>query len=296
MSATSARRRAALVTEFDALLVDLDGTLVLAGQPIEHAAEVMTRAREAGARPVVVTNNASRHPATVAAHLADLGMPFDAADVVSSPLAAATLLAASLPTGAPVLILGADALADAIADAGLTPVRSADDEPVAVVQGYSPDIGWRDLAEACIAIRAGAQWVATNSDTTLPTDRGLLPGNGALIQALVAATDQHPTVAGKPERPLLDAAVQRCGATRPLVVGDRLTTDIAAAVAAGIPSLMVLTGVSTIDDVLRLAPQDRPDHIGTDLRGLVDPDRCVTVADYDDDPALRAALRTLPPR
>ena len=112
------------------------------------------------------------------------------------------------------------------------PVRLATDAPVAVVQGHSPDTGWRDLAEACIALRAGVDWVASNTDSTLPTDRGLLPGNGAMVQALIAATGLTPRVAGKPNRPLLDEAVRRSGASSPLVVGDRLDTDIEAAVLA----------------------------------------------------------------
>ena len=261
---------AVLADRYDALLLDLDGTIVLAGQPIPHAAEVLRRLRDGGPRSMVVTNNASRSPEAVAGHLAELGIDIDPADVIGSPLAAAGMLAKTHRRGDAVLVVGAQALADAVAAAGLRPVRRADNRPVAVVQGYDPDTSWRDLAEACIALRTGADWVATNTDVTLPTDRGLLPGNGAMVQALVTATGAHPRVAGKPARPLLDLAVERAGVARPLVVGDRLETDIAAAVAAGMPSLMVLTGVSTPADLLAAPVDRRPTAVAVDLRGLVD--------------------------
>ena len=174
--------------------------------------------------------------------------------MLTSPQAAAVMLADRHPAGAKVLVIGAPWLEESVRQAGLEPVRLAEDNPVAVVQGHSPDTGWRNLAEGCIALRAGADWVACNVDTTLPTDRGMLPGNGSMVAALVAATGLHPRVAGKPERPLLDAAVRLVGSSRPLVVGDRLDTDIACAVGASTPSLMVLTGVSTATDLLAADP------------------------------------------
>lgn len=269
--------RLPLARQHDVLLVDLDGTLVLAGRPIDHAATSLARIREWGTRVLVVTNNASRSPTSVAARLSGVGIPFTADDVVSSPLAAARMLARSHRPGDRVLVVGTDALADAISEAGLVPVRSADDRPVAVVQGHNPDTGWRDLAEACVALRAGADWVATNTDSTLPTDRGLMPGNGAMVQALIAATERKPRVAGKPDRPLLDVAVDRAGAVHPLVVGDRLDTDIAAAVAAGMPSLLVLSGVSSAADLLAAPERMRPTSVALDLRGLLDPAACAAL-------------------
>ena len=269
-AATGQAEAAALADRHDALLVDLDGTLILAGHPIPDAAASLKAAAARGARTVIVTNNASRSPAEVAESLSDMGFALTAADVVSSPQAAAAMLAVTHPRGSRVLVVGTQALCDAIADVGLVPVRAANDDPVAVVQGHSPDTGWRNLAEACVAIRGGADWVATNADTTLPTDRGLLPGNGSMVAALVAATGLHPRVAGKPARPLLDAASQRAGATTPLVVGDRLDTDIAAAVAAEMPSLFVLTGVSTPRDLVAADPDRRPTWVSADLRGLLD--------------------------
>lgn len=267
----------ALADQSDVLLLDLDGTVYLGGQVIPHVADVLVDAAGRGARPMFVTNNASRPPAEVADALNGMGVTAAAADVLTSPEAAATMLAATHPAGSRVLVVGAKALSDAVAAVGLQPVQLATDDPVAVVQGHSPDTGWRNLAEACIALRAGADWVASNTDTTLPTDRGLLPGNGAMVHALMAATGLTPRVAGKPNRPLLDEAVRRVGATRPLVVGDRLDTDIEAAVLADMPSLLVLTGVSTAADVLAAPAARRPTHIAFDLRGLVDESRLATV-------------------
>ena len=266
-----------LADSSDALLLDLDGTIYLGGQVIPHVEPVLVEAAKRGARPMFVTNNASRPPAEVAEALNGMGVAADPADVLTSPEAAASMLADSHPAGAAVLIVGAKALSDAVAAVGLRPVRLAVDDPVAVVQGHSPDTGWRDLAEACIAIRSGVDWVASNTDTTLPTDRGLLPGNGAMVHALMAATGLSPRVAGKPNRPLLDEAVRRSGSRTPLVVGDRLDTDIEAGVLADMPSLMVLTGVSTAADLLAAPPARRPTYVSFDLRGLIDEDRVARI-------------------
>jgi hypothetical protein len=174
-------------------------------------------------------------------------------------------------------VIGAPWLIESVKLAGLEPVGLATDEPVAVVQGHSPDTGWRQLAEACIALRTGADWVACNVDSTLPTDRGLLPGNGAMVAALIAATGLQPRVAGKPARPMLDAAVRLVDAKRPLVVGDRLDTDIACAVAANAPSLLVFTGVSTPTHLLAAVPEERPTYLAFDMRGLVEEDHAVRI-------------------
>lgn len=266
-----------LAESHDALLLDLDGTVYLGGQPIDHVAPALVRAGQQGARSVFVTNNASRPPAEVAAALTAMGVTAQPDDVLTSPQAAAVMLADRHPAGTKVLVIGAPWLSESVTLAGLLPVRLAADEPAAVVQGHSPETGWRELAEACIALRAGADWVACNVDSTLPTDRGLLPGNGSMVAALVAATGLRPRVAGKPERPLLDAAIRLVDSATPLVVGDRLDTDIACAVAAGVPSLLVFSGVSTTADLLAAVPEQRPTHLSFDMRGLVDEDRSVRI-------------------
>lgn len=250
---------------YDVLLLDLDGTVYQGPEEIPGAKEALAKC---SARQFFVTNNASRGPETVAKHLSELGMPATADMVVTSAQAAARLVAAHVPEGAKVLIVGAEALATEVELAGLAPVRSFEDGPVAVVQGFSPDIGWRDLAEGALAIRGGALWVASNVDSTLPSERGLLPGNGSLVASLRTATGQDPLVAGKPASPIMDDACRLSGARKPLVVGDRLDTDIAGANAAGLDSLLVLTGVSGALDVLLAEPALRPTYIARDLDGL----------------------------
>lgn len=269
---------AGICSQYDALLLDLDGTVYLGHLPIEHVADALAIASASGARPIYVTNNASRPPALVAEQLRAMGLTLSSDDVLTSPQAAAVMLTDRHPSGSPVLVVGADYLADEVAAAGLIPVREAAANPVAVVQGHSPETGWAMLAEACVAIRAGADWVAANIDSTLPTDRGLLPGNGAMVAALVTATGRTPRVAGKPATPMIEAAIKRTGSKSPLVVGDRLDTDIEAAVNAGVDSLLIFTGVSTPTDLLTAPPGQRPTYLAFDMRGLVDSGRSVSVA------------------
>ncbi|MCZ8380866.1 HAD-IIA family hydrolase [Mycobacterium sp. CPCC 205372] len=254
-----------IAAQHDCLLLDLDGTVFRGHEPTTGAVDTLAALE---ARVLYVTNNASRAPGDVAAHLTELGFRATADDVVTSAQSAARLLADQLPPEAKVLIVGTEALADEVAGRGLRPVRRADDEPVAVVQGHNPQTGWSDLAEAALAIRAGALWVAANVDLTLPSERGLLPGNGSMVAALRAATAREPQVAGKPQPTLFSDALSRGSYATPLTVGDRLDTDIAGANAAELPSLLVLSGVSTADDTLRAPADLRPRFIGADLRSL----------------------------
>ncbi|WP_415977309.1 HAD-IIA family hydrolase [Rhodococcus sp. 077-4] len=246
----------------DVLLLDLDGTVYAGKDPIPGAVEALSGGSE---KQYFVTNNASRAPEDVAEHLRSLGFDTTAEFVVTSSEAAARVLAERLDPGARVLVVGTDALAKEITKVGLKPVRSADDDPVAVVQGHSVDTGWRMLAEAVLAIRAGALWVATNIDATLPTERGLVLGNGSMVAAVRNATDIEPIVAGKPASPIMHDAIERSGAHSALVVGDRLDTDIAGANETDLPSLLVLTGVSTAAELLHAPRHLRPTHIGPDL-------------------------------
>jgi glycerol 3-phosphatase-2 len=254
--------------DYDAVLMDLDGTVFRGAEPVPEAPDVINELRQAGHAVQFVTNNAARAPEDVAAQLTTLGLRTSPEEVITSGQAAASLLADQLPPSAAVLVVGTDALASALCSVGLQPVTQASERPVAVVQGHSPQTGWARLAEACLAIRGGAMWVACNVDRTLPTERGLLPGNGAMVAALRTATDQEPIVAGKPGRALLDTAIERTDAQRPLVIGDRLDTDIAGARAAGLDSLLVLSGVDNASALLAAPPEQRPSHLGADLRVL----------------------------
>lgn len=254
-----------LVQEHDCLLLDLDGTVFRGHEPTTGAVETLATVR---ARTLYVTNNASRGPAEVAQHLHAMGFSAKPDDVVTSAQSAANLLAAQLRPGAVVLVVGTEALAAEVRRVGLKPVRQWTDGPVAVVQGHSPQTGWPDLAEAALAIHSGALWVAANVDLTLPSERGLLPGNGSMVAALRAATGREPQVAGKPQPTLVKDALARGTFSSPLVVGDRLDTDIAGANAAGLPSLLVLSGVSTAGDMVRAAACERPNYVAADLRSL----------------------------
>jgi glycerol 3-phosphatase-2 len=254
-----------LAQDHDCLLLDLDGTVFRGHEPTPGAVDTLAVVRS---RTLFVTNNASRGPAEVAKHLSAMGFTAKPDDIVTSAQTAARLLQEQLQPGAAVLIVGTDSLAAEVRKAGLKPVRQWSDGPVAVVQGHSPQTGWPDLAEAALAIRGGALWVAANVDKTLPSERGLLPGNGAMVAALRAATDSKPLVAGKPEPTLLTDALARGKFRAPLVVGDRLDTDIAGANAAGLPSLLVLCGVSTAAETVRAAVGQRPNYIAEDLRSL----------------------------
>ncbi|MBB1160242.1 HAD-IIA family hydrolase [Amycolatopsis dendrobii] len=256
---------------YDALLFDLDGTVYHGPQVIEGAAETVAAVREQGTAVRFVTNNASKAPSAVAEHLRDLGISADTEEVHTSAQAAAGLLRDRLAAGSKVLIVGTASLGDQISAAELEPVRTAGDDVSAVVQGHSPETGWADLAEASIVIRAGGLWVATNTDTTLPTERGLMPGNGSMVGALRIATGAEPVVAGKPQPLLFETAARSAEAKRPLVVGDRLDTDIAGAVAAGLDSLCVLTGIATPATLLTAIPAERPTHLGADLAALARP-------------------------
>ena len=256
-----------LAQEHDCLLLDLDGTVFRGQEPTTGAVETLAAVTS---RTLYVTNNASRSSDEVAQHLRAMGFAAAADDVVTSAQSAAHLLADRLPAGAPVLIVGTESLAAEIENVGLKPVRQWSDDPVAVAQGHSPETAWPDLAEAALAIRGNAFWVAANVDRTLPSERGLLPGNGSMVAALQAATDREPTVAGKPQPTLLTDALSRGDFRNPLVVGDRLDTDIAGANAAGVPSLLVLSGVSTASEAVRAVVGERPNYIAADLRSLYD--------------------------
>ncbi len=258
-----------LVAAHDAVLLDLDGVVYVGDQAVEGAVRAVAAVRQQGRVVAFVTNNAARSPDVVARHLNELGVAASADDVVTSAQAAAALLRSTLPEGARVLAVGAEGLWAALRAVGLRPVAAVADEPVAVVQGFSPDTTWHTLLEACVAVRSGLPWVATNLDATLPTPRGAAPGNGAFVEVVRRTTGVEPQVAGKPFRPLMEEAVSRTGAQRALVVGDRLDTDLAGARAAGLPGLLVLTGVSGTTDLLTAPPALRPDHLAADLGGLL---------------------------
>ncbi|MCT2548251.1 HAD hydrolase-like protein [Streptomyces atratus] len=260
----------ALNEAYDTALLDLDGVVYAGGHAIVHAVDSLGEARDGGMHLAYVTNNALRTPAAVAAHLTELGVPAEPADVITSAQAVARLMADQLPAGARVLVVGGEGLRVALRERGLVPVESADDEPVAVAQGYGgPDMAWGRFAEAAYAIARGVPWFASNTDLTIPSARGIAPGNGAAVEVVRIATGAEPQVAGKPLPPMHRETVLRTGAERPLVVGDRLDTDIEGAFNGGVDSLLVLTGVTDAAQLVAAPPEHRPTYVDADLRGLL---------------------------
>lgn len=261
-----------LVSRYDAVVCDLDGVVYRGPTAVPHAVEVLSTLDV----PVVyATNNASRPPEDVAEHLRALGLVCEPTAVATSSQAAAWLLSERVEPGSAVLAVGGPGVAAALAEAGLAPVAAADGAVtsglVAVLQGYGAGVTAADLAEAAYAVQRGATWVATNTDATLPTDRGVAPGNGALVGAVERAVGRPPDiVAGKPAPPLYLMCADRLGADprRVLAVGDRLDTDIEGAVAAGMDSLLVLTGVDDLGACLAAPAHRRPTHVAPDLRAL----------------------------
>ncbi|MEI5585376.1 MULTISPECIES: HAD-IIA family hydrolase [unclassified Agromyces] len=280
MSPVFGRRReaAAPLDGVDAVFADLDGVVYAGPHAIPYAVESLNRVAES--LPVgYITNNASRTDVQVATHLASLGLRATADAVVTSPQAAMRLLASSVPPGSLVLVVGGDGIVAELERGGYRVTRSADDGPDAVMQGFHPDVGWRQLAEATFALNAhggpgepgGIPWIATNMDWTIPVERGVAPGNGTLVSAVHTAAGRFPEVAGKPETPIFDVARDRFGATNPLMIGDRLDTDIRGANRAGIASAVVLTGIDRAKQVLAADAASRPDFILGDLRELHEP-------------------------
>ncbi len=245
---------------YDLAMLDLDGVVYVGADAVPGAPDHVAAARRAGMRVAFITNNAARPPSEVAEHLRELGVEADTDDVVTSAQAAARVLSDRLGEGAPVAVLGAGGLTEAVTAAGLVAVGVRDDAR-AVVTGYGPDVPWRDIMRAAVRIRDGLWWVASNTDMTIPTAFGVAPGHGVQVEMLRRFTGVDPEVAGKPARPLLDETVRRCGGRRPLMVGDRLDTDIEGAHTADVDSLLVMTGVTGLAELVAAAPEARPTYV-----------------------------------
>ncbi|QCC78680.1 HAD-IIA family hydrolase [Nocardioides daphniae] len=253
-------------------MLDLDGVVYISGAAVPGVPEALGRLRDERVHVAFVTNNASRTARTVADHLTELGVPASEHDVVTSAQAAAGLLLDRHGAGARLLTMGADGLVGALKDVGLVPVLDpADPDVVGVVTGYGPDVVWKDLMKVAVRIRDGLPWVATNTDLTIPTAFGVAPGHGAQVEMLERFAEQTPLVAGKPARPLLDETVKRVGGEHPLMVGDRLDTDIEGGANAGVDTLLVLTGVSGLSEVVAAGVHERPSYIARTLEGLFTP-------------------------
>lgn len=259
-----------VVDAYDVVLLDLDGVVYVGARAVPHAVEALRAVRAAGVRVAFITNNASRTPEHIAAHLTDLGVPAEPTDVVTSAQAVATMLADEFAAGTSVAVLGTAGLEAALVERGLVPV-GIDDDAEAIVSGYGPDVPWSDVMRAATRIRGGLPWYAANADDTIPTPFGEAPGHGAQVHLLSRFSGVVPPVAGKPATPLFEEARRRIGGQFPLMVGDRLDTDILGANRAGMDSLLVLTGVTTRGQLARAGADEAPTHVAEDLRGLLEP-------------------------
>ncbi len=250
---------------YDVAVLDLDGVVYIGADAVDGAVDGLAAARDAGMRLAFVTNNAARSPGVVARHLNELGIDADPADVVTSAQAAARLVARDLPAASAVFVIGGPGLEDALREHALVPVTDLEADPLAVVQGYGPDMPWRQVIDGALLVRRGVAWIATNTDLTVPTSHGPGPGNGTLVNLVATYAGREPVVAGKPHPPLFEETLARVGGKHPLVVGDRLDTDIDGAHAVGWDSALVMSGVTTLADLAALEPGRRPTYIGADV-------------------------------
>ncbi len=255
---------------YDVAVLDLDGVVYVGPHGVDGAAAALNAAQSSGMHLAFVTNNAARPPATVGAHLRELGVEAHDEDVVTSAQAAARLLSHQLPAGSKVFLLGGPGLEEALRERGLEPVTDPADEVAAVAQGYGPEMPWKRVVQGAILVRSGLPWVASNTDMTIPTATGVGPGNGTLVRLVAEFAGREPQVAGKPMSPLFEETLTRVGGTRPLVVGDRLDTDIQGAVTMGWDSLLVFTGVTGLEELVRAGKDERPTYLGPDLGTLAE--------------------------
>ena len=260
-----------LVDTYDVALLDLDGVVYVGSQAVPGAVQALNAARATGIHLAYVTNNAAQPPAYVAEHLTTLGVATVETDVVTSAQAAARLVAQQVPVGSRVYVIGGEGLHAALRERDLVPVTDLKSGAVAVVQGFGPEMPWRQVINGAILVRQGLPWVATNLDLTVPTRYGPGPGNGTLVQLVAEYSGRTPVAAGKPQKALFEETLERVGGEHPLVVGDRLDTDIDGAHGVGWDSLLVMTGVTTIEDLADLEAERRPTYIGADLSALLSP-------------------------
>jgi HAD superfamily hydrolase (TIGR01457 family) len=254
-----------LADRYDALLLDLDGVLFRGAETVPGGPETLTTLRASGRRIAFVTNNSARTPEQVADTLGGHGYEAHPDEVVTSALATADLLAERGATEA--YVIGEEGIRRALTDAG---VQVMDGEPATagyVVVGWDREATYAKLRTASLLVERGARLVATNADASYPAQDGFWPGAGALLAAITTTTGAEPEIVGKPHPPLYLAALQRVGGDRPLVVGDRLETDIAGAAALGWDSLLVFSGATST--AMADASAIRPTYAGADVASLL---------------------------
>jgi glycerol-1-phosphatase len=258
-----------LAERYGCILFDLDGVLYRGEDAVPQAPPTMAELRRRGVRPVFLTNNSSRTPRQVADKLRAIGIEADPAEVVTSALATAELLAER--GGGRAFVIGQDGVREALTDAGIRVLDGEPEEADLVVVGFDGGATYGSLKRASLLVQRGARLVATNADASYPAADGLWPGAGALLSVITTTTGAEPEIVGKPFHPLFEAGRRRGGGGRPLVVGDRLDTDIEGAARLGWDTMLVLTGVSGRDDVERTGI--RPTVIAEDVSALLEAPR-----------------------
>jgi HAD superfamily hydrolase (TIGR01457 family) len=257
---------AALAGRYDCILLDLDGVIYRGDELISGADRTIHDLRSMGVGLAFLTNNSSRTPEQIGSTLRDLGVEVSPEEIVSSAISTAELLGRR--GGGAAFVLGEEGLTTALAGAGVEILDADAERADWVVVGLDRNADYGSFARACLLVERGARLVATNPDTSFPVPEGLWPGAGALLAVVTETTGEHAEIVGKPNAALFETARDRAGGGRPLVVGDRIDTDIAGAAALGWDSVLVLSGVSSRRDAERSDPA--PTYIGNDLSILLE--------------------------
>ncbi|MEH7344116.1 TIGR01457 family HAD-type hydrolase [Bacillus sp. JJ1532] len=243
--------------KYKGYLIDLDGTMYRGTELIKEAADFVQQLRERGLPYLFVTNNSSRTPAQVAEKLRQFTIPATEAQVFTTSMATANYIYEQ-KQDASVYCVGEEGIRNALQDKGFAIVEENADY---VVVGIDRSITYEKLATACLAVRNGATFISTNGDIAIPTERGLLPGNGSLTSVITVSTQTKPIFIGKPESIIMEQALQVLGTKKEdtLMVGDNYDTDILAGMNAGLDTLLVHTGVTTKELLGRY--EKRPSYV-----------------------------------
>jgi len=270
-----------VLERYDALVMDLDGVVYRGDRVVPGAAAALPEVRRRGVPVVFLTNNSARTPQEVAARLVGMGIQATPDEILTSALATATMLRGQPFDGSPpdptaprvpmtAFVIGEQGIRDALTQAGVDIVDGEPDRTDLVVVGWDRHADYDRLRTASLLVQRGARLVATNPDASYPAPDGLWPGAGALLAVVTTTTGATPTVVGKPNVPMFEAAAAMSAARRPLMVGDRLDTDIAGASAAGWDSMLVLTGASRTQELPMPSATALPTYLGADLGAVLD--------------------------
>lgn len=258
------------VRDARAWIFDMDGVLYVGTNVLPGTNELLDALTLRERQVMMATNNSMSTPAAYERKLAAMGMHVPAEAVITSALATRDYLLRTLPPDSGIFVIGMPALREQLFDGTpFHPVQFGEEDPAALVIGLDINFTYDKLKQGMQALQNGALFIATNADTTLPTENGLVPGAGSIVAALAAASGRKPIVIGKPETPMLEDAMMRMGVSpsETVMIGDRLDTDILAGYRAGTNTVLVLTGVSTRDDLIMA--DALPDLIVSDLPSLV---------------------------